>query len=395
MNFSYANITDEALAMMEMVCDADCASCRDVDAVLPDCAQCHANFRQLIPKIHTYCQRKAQLEQMQQQLKEDPTNTDTEGYIQQLVELVAMYALQLGPGICMTVHTLNKGLTPDPETPPTSHDDDCSVCLDPLPDDSQLFKRLLCCGKGLHVSCSNTLMKSKLMKVQKSCLMCRAKLPIGAKPTKKQAKKELKQLQDWVKKGKRWAQYLLARSYDTGTGGASKNRPLAVALYTLAADQDCVNAQYNLGHMYRDGVGVEQSFSMAAKYYEMALPNAPAQFSLGSIYINNGHVKAGRALFLKSARAGFEPAINGLQKLDQHQKRTTPSFVRNVDVVAATTCAGCGKAQEDLEVKLKACSRCKLVFYCGRPCQLQHWKHSHKKICCSNYLKMSEKALNQ
>lgn len=40
------------------------------------------------------------------------------------------------------------------------------------------------------------------------------------------------------------------------------------------------------------------------------------------------------------------------------------------------TCANCNDSFDDMLV----CSRCKLVTYCGRDCQVQHWK-KHKKEC--------------
>ena len=35
----------------------------------------------------------------------------------------------------------------------------------------------------------------------------------------------------------------------------------------------------------------------------------------------------------------------------------------------------------DTACPLKSCARCKLVKYCGKPCQRQHWKSGHKKRC--------------
>mmetsp|Transcript_30721 Transcript_30721/g.62463 ORF Transcript_30721/g.62463 Transcript_30721/m.62463 type:complete len:549 (-) Transcript_30721:60-1706(-) len=43
-------------------------------------------------------------------------------------------------------------------------------------------------------------------------------------------------------------------------------------------------------------------------------------------------------------------------------------------------CANCSVPQHD--AKLSACTRCRLVFYCGQACQLQHWNiGEHKKFC--------------
>jgi len=44
-----------------------------------------------------------------------------------------------------------------------------------------------------------------------------------------------------------------------------------------------------------------------------------------------------------------------------------------------TSCANCGKGEE-AGIKLKACTACKLVKYCGRDCQIAH-RPQHKKEC--------------
>lgn len=40
-------------------------------------------------------------------------------------------------------------------------------------------------------------------------------------------------------------------------------------------------------------------------------------------------------------------------------------------------CSSCGKN----DLKLSACGRCKLVWYCGQDCQLNHWKEVHQGLC--------------
>jgi len=42
-------------------------------------------------------------------------------------------------------------------------------------------------------------------------------------------------------------------------------------------------------------------------------------------------------------------------------------------------CANCG-APDSEEARVKPCSRCETIFYCGKACQRQHWK-SHKPNC--------------
>jgi hypothetical protein len=44
------------------------------------------------------------------------------------------------------------------------------------------------------------------------------------------------------------------------------------------------------------------------------------------------------------------------------------------------TCGYCD-SPEDSETKLSACSRCKLVVYCGKVCQAAYWENGHKQVC--------------
>ena len=43
-------------------------------------------------------------------------------------------------------------------------------------------------------------------------------------------------------------------------------------------------------------------------------------------------------------------------------------------------CAGCGKSQEELGMKLKRCMRCLSIAYCSRECQSKHWQF-HRNEC--------------
>jgi hypothetical protein len=43
-------------------------------------------------------------------------------------------------------------------------------------------------------------------------------------------------------------------------------------------------------------------------------------------------------------------------------------------------CASCGRGCEK-GLRLKPCSRCRNVVYCGNECQRAHWKGGHKESC--------------
>ena len=44
------------------------------------------------------------------------------------------------------------------------------------------------------------------------------------------------------------------------------------------------------------------------------------------------------------------------------------------------TCGNCGRRAEEGET-FNHCSRCKVVPYCSKACQVHHWKNGHKKAC--------------
>ena len=48
--------------------------------------------------------------------------------------------------------------------------------------------------------------------------------------------------------------------------------------------------------------------------------------------------------------------------------------------VQLMACGSCSK-KESACGEFKRCNRCKQVFYCGRECQVEHWKSGHKKLC--------------
>ena len=126
----------------------------------------------------------------------------------------------------------------------------------------------------------------------------------------------------------------------------------AARLFRKAADQGYAIAQFNLGIMYAQGQGVKQDFGEAARWFRK-----PAE---------QGHEGAKEALSL---------AEEELRK----QRQAAPAS----QSFSSLTCANCGVAETAGKVALKPCSRCKAVVYCGKECQLQHWKKAggHKAEC--------------
>jgi hypothetical protein len=85
------------------------------------------------------------------------------------------------------------------------------------------------------------------------------------------------------------AQFNLGLLYAQGLG-VPQNYAEAAKWYRLAANQGVAEAQFNLGVLYHHGIGVPQNYAEAAKWYRLAANqgDAVAQYNLGDLYAH-GH----------------------------------------------------------------------------------------------------------
>ena len=123
-----------------------------------------------------------------------------------------------------------------------------------------------------------------------------------------------------------------------------------VQLWKNAAAQGSVAARFNLGVMYGNGQGVQQNLCKAGFWLE------------------------------KAASQDFSPAKLALEQLRSNEVRATSSDSPTSPSDAVGTCGHCA-AQASSGTSLKSCSGCGTVVYCGRDCQVAHWKAGHKKSC--------------
>ncbi|MDP2786498.1 MAG: caspase family protein [Pseudomonadota bacterium] len=110
-------------------------------------------------------------------------------------------------------------------------------------------------------------------------------------------------LKEWLplaKQGDAKAQYNLGNMYNEGLG-VRKDATEAVKWYRKAAEQGNAEAQYNLGIMYTNGRGVRQDATEAVDWYRKAAEqgNASAQFGLGLFYAEGEGVRQDAAEAVK------------------------------------------------------------------------------------------------
>ena len=95
-------------------------------------------------------------------------------------------------------------------------------------------------------------------------------------------------LKEWTplaEQGYAIAQYNLGFMYENGLG-VLQDYETATEWYTLSAEQGTAPAQYNLGLMYNNGKGVLQDYKVAIKWYTLSAEqgHAEAQTNLGLLH---------------------------------------------------------------------------------------------------------------
>ena len=162
----------------------------------------------------------------------------------------------------------------------------------------------------------------------------------------------------------------------------------AVRWYRKSAEQGDAQAQCNLGFMHQKGQGVKQDYFEAVLWYRKSAEqgNAGAQLNLGVSFMNGQGVKQNfeEALlwFRKAAAQGDADGKENALLAEEMQRKQKQAALATQSS-PKLTCANCGVAEAVGGVALKPCSRCKVVVYCGKDCQAQHWKKpgGHRAVC--------------
>jgi TPR repeat protein len=138
------------------------------------------------------------------------------------------------------------------------------------------------------------------------------------------------------------AQFALGGMYENGLG-LPQDYAKAVKWFRLAAAQGYANAQYELGILYDDGLGVQQDYAQAADWFRLAAAqgDAGAQTNLGLMY-DSGHgvpqdyVRAHMWFNLAGTAGGVPPGVvpPGVMYRDMVSKLMTPQQIAEAQQMA-------------------------------------------------------------
>jgi len=253
--------------------------------------------------------------------------------------------------------------------------------LEDLPVDATSFVRMTCCGKAIHLHCRADIHGSSMSREQKGkCPHCQVKHQSTDEET-------FERVRGWADKGKAWAQTHLGNLYIRGIG-VKQSYEIAIEYLKKALQQRDPNAMFVLGTLYYQGQGVTKSIEKAFELWTSAVNqgHATAQSNLGAMYYHGDGVdqsnELAREWWIKAAVQDNETALQYLQILDKHEGRTTPTIL---------CCSTCGKPKTRLR-PLHPCKLCHTVQYCGRDCQVNHWKEGEHRSACKKLRKAAAAA---
>lgn len=120
--------------------------------------------------------------------------------------------------------------------------------------------------------------------------------------------------------GNSWAQNQLGVRYLLGAG-VSKDLEKAVGLFKLAAEQNQVESCLNLAWIYSSEAYSGKSLTESIRFYRVAIENGSpiAEYNLGLLYIDGVGVekdcKKGFSLLKSAANKGLEEAREAIKKM--------------------------------------------------------------------------------
>ena len=183
--------------------------------------------------------------------------------------------------------------------------EDCPICMLPLPSLYTGIRYRSCCGKRICSGCIYAVEKRDGVGL---CPFCRTPAPTANEAAKQNKKR--------MKIGDAEAIYNLGCDYSEGVHGLPQDRAKALELWHRAAELGNAISYYNIAYAYSRGNGVERDEKKAKYYFELAAMggHVTARHVLGCVEEDAGNMD--RALNHYMIAAGFGYTVS-LEKIKQ------------------------------------------------------------------------------
>ena len=199
--------------------------------------------------------------------------------------------------------------------------EDCPICMLPLPSLHTGYKYKVCCGK---IICSGCIHAVKVRDCGVSlCPFCRAPKPTSDEETIKQCKKRM-EVNDAT------AIHNMGFCYSDGVYGMPQNHAKALELWHQAAELGNAISFCNIGVAYLNGRGVERDEKKAKHYMELGAigGHLDARHNLGVLEWRAGSMDRALKHYTIAAGCGYTHSLKAIQALFMDGKATKDDYAK-------------------------------------------------------------------
>ena len=193
---------------------------------------------------------------------------------------------------------------------PLKEREECPICMIPLPFGEREIIFMVCCGKRICMGCVNkqkmTDTKNKVPMHKMKCAFCCQQEP----------KNQVKALKKLIKKNNPDALMQMGVRYALGDETMQSNTK-SLEMVIRAAELGHAPAYAIIGDYYRDGIAVEEDFSKAAAFWEIAAKKGSiyAHHQVAVFHQINGNVNKAIDHLKVTASVGDQESMDKLMKM--------------------------------------------------------------------------------
>ena len=183
--------------------------------------------------------------------------------------------------------------------------EECPICMLPLPHENKTSTFNTCCGKEICIGCIYAMEMSEGKDI---CAFCRTPPAISDE-------EEMERLKNLMDKGNAVAFSTLGGCYADGDLGLPQDDQKANKLYLKAGELGCAAGYYNLGNSYHRGRGVERDVKKAQPYWQLAAMGGivRARQNLGCVEGQAGNIQRAFKHMIIGARAGSKESLDAVK----------------------------------------------------------------------------------
>ena len=205
--------------------------------------------------------------------------------------------------------------------------EDCPICMLPLPPLHTGYKYRACCGK---ITCSGCVYAVKIRDGGVGlCPFCRTPTP-NSEEIVEQYKKRMK-VDDAA------AIYDMGGCYSYGLHGLPQDHAKAFKLWHRAGELGNATSYYNIGIAYYNGNGVERDEKKAVHYWELAAMgrDADARHNLGNAEGRIGNMDRAVKHFMIAAGSGYYDSLENIKRMFMNGHATKDDYAKALRVYQA------------------------------------------------------------